>query len=78
MWFALFPGKTWPGVQDLWRRISVDLEQWKILSKDAVSSILMEKSSAARQKTKGSAAHSLVNLSELPNFDPSTAIRISD
>ena len=35
-----FQGKTWPGVKDVWRRVAVDLEQWKVLSKDAVSQLL--------------------------------------
>ena len=35
-----FQGKTWPGVKDIWRRVAVDLEQWRILSKDAVSELL--------------------------------------
>jgi hypothetical protein len=36
------------------------------------------KSSSARRKTKGATPHSLVKMYELPNFDPSSAIRISD
>jgi hypothetical protein len=38
-----FQGKTWPGVQEIWRRVALDLDQWRILSKDAASTILMEK-----------------------------------
>jgi hypothetical protein len=38
-----FQGKTWPGVQEIWRRVASDLDQWRILSKDAVSTILVEK-----------------------------------
>ena len=35
-----FQRKTWPGVKDIWRRVVVDLEQCRILSKDAASELL--------------------------------------
>jgi hypothetical protein len=35
-----FQGKVWLGVLDLWRRIAMDLDQRKVLSKDAVSALL--------------------------------------
>jgi hypothetical protein len=35
-----FQGKVWPGVAYLWRRIALNLDQWKILSKEVVSSLL--------------------------------------
>jgi hypothetical protein len=38
-----FQGRTWPGVQEIWGRIASDLGQWRILSKDAASVILVEK-----------------------------------
>ena len=35
-----FQGMVWPGVQEVWRRIASELEQWRILSKDATSALL--------------------------------------
>lgn len=44
-------GRTWPGVQDLWR-IATDLDQWKILSAD-VQSVLLAKNPLLLNKMRG-------------------------
>ena len=35
-----FQGKAWPGVKDIWRRMVLELDQWKVLSEDAVTDLL--------------------------------------
>jgi hypothetical protein len=47
-----FQGKTWPGLQDLFRRIAGDLVRWKILSKDANAELLAEKALLADKRRK--------------------------
>jgi hypothetical protein len=47
-----FQGKTWPGVQDLFRRIAGDLDRWKILSKDANAVLLAEKAFLVDKRRK--------------------------
>jgi hypothetical protein len=47
-----FQGKTWPGVQDMFRRIAGDLDRWKILSKDANAELLAEKALLVDKRRK--------------------------
>jgi hypothetical protein len=47
-----FQGKVWPGVHKLWRKVVVELDQWKILSKDSVAASLSEKA-RLRNKKRG-------------------------
>jgi hypothetical protein len=35
-----FQGKVWPGVAEIWGRISFELDRWKILLKDAHSELM--------------------------------------
>ena len=35
-----FQGKAWPGVKDIWRRAAFELDQWKVLSEDAIAELL--------------------------------------
>ena len=65
----MFTGKDLARGEDIWRRVAVDPEQWRILSKDAVSGLLAKSALVLNKKRGGGDAHCLALTSRTQKIE---------